>query len=239
MKKKKKNTNCLTQKKQRSENGNHNKYSLDNVIKKLKVHLMNFLLIMINTIFKTTTKKDSCLRPINVKYIENVTKEFNIHFLNQKVFIILSLNTYNIKYIKQYFFNDRIIYIMNKKLIDIIQTYFLMESDDYKTEFSCGNEDLFENFKKNEKDKILCDIMEMILKKENSLLTYFEEIKGRKIKKDPLYKKYYQLIEKNQKLFEEYELKPNNSEIMKEFDNMIEKKEQKNLIKNLNLPLEV
>ena len=238
MTKKKKNTNCLTQK-QRSENGNHNKYSLDNVVKRIKVHFMNFLLIMINTIFKTITKKDSCLRPINVKYIENVTKEFNIHFLNQKVFIILSLNSYNIKYIKQNFFNNRINYIMNKKLIDIIQTYFLMESDDYKTEFSCGNEDLFENFKKNEKDKILCDIMEMILKKENSLLTYFEEIKGRKIKNDAFYQKYYQLIEKNQKLFEEHQLNQNNTEIMKEFDNMIEKKEQKNLIKNLNLPLEV
>ena len=199
MGKKKKNTNCLTQKKQRSENGNHNKYSLDNVAKKVKVHLMNFLLIMINTIFKTITKKDSCLRPINNIYTKNVTKEFNIHFLNQKVFIILSLYTYNIKYIKQNFCNNRINYIMNKKLIDIIQTYFLMESDDYKTEFSCGNEDLFENFKKNEEDKILCDIMEMILKKENSLLTYFEEIKGRKIKKDALYKKYYQLIRKNQK----------------------------------------
>ena len=198
MEKKKKNTNCLTQK-QRSENGNHNKYSLDNVVKRIKVHFMNFLLIMINTIFKTITKKDSCLRPINNIYTKNVTKEFNIHFLNQKVFIILSLNTYNIKYIKQYFFNDRINYIMNKKLIDIIKTYFLMESDDYKTEFSCGNEDLFENFKKYEEDKIICDIMEMILKKENSLLTYFEEIKGRKIKKDALYKKYYQLIRKNQK----------------------------------------
>ena len=50
MEKKKKNTNCLTQK-QRSENGNHNKYSLDNVVKRIKVHFMNFLLIMINTIF--------------------------------------------------------------------------------------------------------------------------------------------------------------------------------------------
>ena len=239
MTKKKKNTNCLTQKKQRSENGNHNKYSLDNVIKKLKVHLMNFLLIMINTILKQTTKKDSCLRPINVKYIENVTKEFNIHFLNQKVFIILSLNSYNIKYIKQNFFNNRINYIMNKKLIDIIKTYFLMELDDYKTEYSCGNEYLFENFKKNEEDKIICDIMEMILKKENSLLTYFEEIKGRKIKNHAFYQKYYQLIEKNKKLFEEHQLNQNNIEMMKEFDNMIEKKEHKNLIKNLNLPLEV
>ncbi len=224
MTKKKKNTNCLTQKKQRSEN---DKYLSDNVTIKLKVHLMNFLLIMINTIFKTTTKKDSCLRPIKVIYTENVTKEFNIHFLNQKVFIILSLNTYNIKYIKQYFFNDRIIYIMNKKLIDIIKTIFLMESDDYKTEFSCGNENLFENLKKNEEDKIICDIKEMILKKENSLLTYFEEIKGRKIQKDAFYKKYYQLIEKNQKLFEEYQLKQNNTEMMKKFDNMIEKKAQK------------
>ena len=95
MEKKKKNTNCLTQK-QRSENGNHNKYSLDNVVKRIKVHFMNFLLIMINTIFKTITKKDSCLKRIKVSYTENVTQEFNIHFLNQKVFIILSLNTYNI-----------------------------------------------------------------------------------------------------------------------------------------------
>ena len=128
---------------------------------------------------------------------------------------------------------------MNKKLIDIIKTYFLMELDDYKTEYSCGNEYLFENFKKNEEDKIICDIMEMILKKENSLLTYFEEIKGRKIKNDAFYQKYYQLIEKNKKLFEEHQLNQNNTEMMKEFDNMIEKKEHKNLIKNLNLPLEV
>ena len=108
-----------------------------------------------------------------------------------------------------------------------------------KRNISCGNEDLFENFKKKEEDKIICDIMEMILKKENSLLTYFEEIKGRKIKNDAFYQKYYQLIEKNQKLFEEHQLNQNNTEMMKEFDNMIEKKGHKNLIKNLNLPLEV
>ena len=76
----------LNQKIQRSENGNHNKYSLDNVIKKLKVHLMNFLLIMINTIFKKTIKKDNCLRPINFIYIENVTKAFNIHYFKLKSF---------------------------------------------------------------------------------------------------------------------------------------------------------
>ncbi len=81
--------------------------------------------------------------------------------------------------------------------------------------------------------------MENILKKENSLLTYFEEIKGRELKRKNFYKEYYQLIEKNQKIFEEYKLiqKKITIEMIKEFDTMIEKENEKNLIQNLGLPL--
>ena len=81
--------------------------------------------------------------------------------------------------------------------------------------------------------------MENILKKENSLLTYFEEIKGRELKNKNFYKEYYQLIEKNQKIFEEYKLiqKKITIEMMKEFDKMIANENEKNQIQNLGLLL--
>ena len=287
-----KKTNLLNKKKGRISKdntlikGNHNKYSDDNLVKKTKVLAMNFLIVMINSLIENILKKlntppnnNSFLQPIKVNYSENVTKEFNIHFLNQKIYIILSLNSYNIKVIKNYLSNKKFNEIMNMKLNVIIQTFFLMKSNEYIAEFSSENQFLFDNLKEKKKDKTIYEKMKKILKKkENSLLTYFEEIKGRKLKKNSFYKEYYQIIEKNQKTFEEeyqikektqkifeenqikektqktfeeYQIKEKNhkafeeyqlnqkqinTEMMKEFDKMNEKEEQKYLIKKLNLP---
>ena len=234
-----KKTNLLNKKKGRISKdntlikGNHNKYSDDNLVKKTKVLAMNFLIVMINSLIENILKKlntppnnNSFLQPIKVNYRENVTKEFNIHFLNQKIYIILSLNSYNIKVIKNYLSNKKFNEIMNMKLNVIIQTFFLMKSNEYIAEFSSENQFLFDNLKEKKKDKTIYEKMKKILKKkENSLLTYFEEIKGRKLKKNSFYKEYYQIIEKNQKAFEEYQIKEKKQKIFEE--NQIKEKTQK------------
>ena len=235
-----KKTNLLNKKKGRISKdntlikGNHNKYSDDNLVKKTKVLAMNFLIVMINSLIENILKKlntppnnNSFLQPIKVNYSENVTKEFNIHFLNQKIYIILSLNSYNIKVIKNYLSNKKFNEIMNMKLNVIIQTFFLMKSNEYIAEFSSENQFLFDNLKKKKKDKTIYEKMKKILKKkENSLLTYFEEIKGRKLKKNSFYKEYYQIIEKNQKAFEEYQIKEKNQKTFEE-EYQIKEKTQK------------
>ena len=234
-----KKTNLLNKKKGRISKdntlikGNHNKYSDDNLVKKTKVLAMNFLIVMINSLIENILKKlntppnnNSFLQPIKVNYRENVTKEFNIHFLNQKIYIILSLNSYNIKVIKNYLSNKKFNEIMNMKLNVIIQTFFLMKSNEYIAEFSSENQFLFDNLKEKKTDKTIYEKMKEILKKkENSLLTYFEEIKGRKLKKNSFYKEYYQIIEKNQKAFEEYQIKEKNQKTFEEYQ--IKEKNQK------------
>ena len=253
MQMKKEKANFLNKKRGRISNNNksikgkHDKNSPDNMVKKLKVQIMKFLIILMNHIIGISNKKNNNLQLIDPDFTENVTKEYNIHFFNQKVYMILSLNSQNLIIIQNYYYLDQFNQILNMKLNDIIQTIFLMKSEDFKNKYSFENEFLFEFLKKknenkkkkkNENEEFYKN-MENILKKENSLLTYFEEIKGRELKKKNFYKEYYQLIEKNKKIFEEYKLiqKKITIEMIKEFDTMIEKENEKNLIQNLGLPL--
>ena len=242
---KKETANFLNKKRGRISNNNksikgkHDKYSSDNMVKKLKVQIMNFLIVLMNHIIGLSNKKNNNLQSIDVKYIENVTKEYNIHFFNQKVYMILSLNAQNLIIIQKYYFFEQFNQILNMKLNDIIQTIFLMKSEDFKNKYSFENEFLFDNLKKKNENEEIYQNMENILKKENSLLTYFEEIKGRELKNKNFYKEYYQLIEKNQKIFEEFNLiqKKITIEMMKDFDKMIANENEKNQIQNLGLLL--
>ena len=148
---------------------------------------MNFVVLFGNRLIQKYLKEvdnlnnnNIFLQPIKVIYKENVTKEFNVDFLNQKVYIILSLNSKNIKIIKKFFFNEEFNKIMNMKLIDIIQTIFLIKPKEFEEKYGYKNQFLFQNLNK---DKEIFKKMQIILNKEQSLLTYFEEIKERKLKK--------------------------------------------------------
>lgn len=228
---------------QSSIQGKHNKFSLDNIAKKFKVQFLNFLVFFVKMLIQKYLKEvdnlnnnNIFLQPIKVIYKENVTKEFNVDFLNQKVYIILSLNSKNIKIIKKFFFNEEFNKIMNMKLIDIIQTIFLIKPKEFEEKYGYKNQFLFQNLNK---DKEIFKKMQIILNKEQSLLTYFEEIKERKLKKTDFYQSYKISVKRIENEFEEYKLIQNNNNInmMKEFLQILDKENQQNLIKDLNLPL--
>jgi len=224
----------------------HDKFSSDNIVKKIKVQFMNFLIFFLNMLIKKKVKEldlpdeNNILKQINVKYKENVTKLFNFDFLKQKVYIILSLNFDNIEIIQKYYFEDKIkefINIMNMELIDVIKTIFLMSSNEFKKKYSLENNEnqffLFENLK--EKEKEISKEMEKILTSKNSLLDYFKRINGRERRKNDFYQNFSRLVKDNSKLFKDYKL--NKQILNNEIDQIIEKEIQKNLIKELNLSL--
>ena len=159
MQMKKEKANFLNKKRGRISNNNksikgkHDKNSPDNMVKKLKVQFMKFLIALMNHIIGISNKKTNNLQSINTKYTKNVTKEYNIHFFNQKVYIILSLNSQNLIVIQKYYFLEQFNQILNMKLNDIIQTIFLMKSEDFKNKYSFENEFLFYNLKKKMKMK--------------------------------------------------------------------------------------
>ena len=228
---------------QSSIQGKHNKFSLDNIAKKFKVQFLNFLVFFVNMLIQKYLKEvdnlnnnNIFLQPIKVIYKENVTKEFNVDFLNQKVYIILSLNSKNIKIIKKFFFNEEFNKIMNMKLIDIIQTIFLIKPKEFEEKYGYKNQFLFQNLNK---DKEIFKKMQIILNKEQSLLTYFEEIKERKLKKTDFYQSYKISVKIIENEFDEFKLiqNENNIKMMKEFLQILDKENQQNLIKDLNLPL--
>ena len=67
-----------------------------------------------------------------------------------------------------------------------------MKSKEFEEKYSFKNQFLFENLKEIPQ---VYKKMEKTLKKENSLLTYFEELKGRKRKKEDFYYGYDKSIE--------------------------------------------
>ena len=158
-------------KKKRSRN--HNNLSIDNIIKKVKGKIMKCIYYTCNKIFERDNK-NVYLDSINKKYVENVTKDFNIKFLQEKIYSILSLNPHNMTIIQQYCLNEQLQEIMNMTLNSSIQKLFLMKSKEFEEKYSFKNQFLFENLKEIPQ---VYKKMEKTLKKENSLLTYFEEIK--------------------------------------------------------------
>ena len=176
-------------KKKRSRN--HNNLSKDNYTKKAKGKIMKCILYTCNKIIESDNE-DVYLDSINKKYVENVTKDFNIKFLQEKIYSILSLNPHNMTIIQQYCLNEQLQEIMNMTLNSSIQKLFLMKSKEFEEKYSFKNQFLFENLKEIPQ---VYKKMEKTLKKENSLLTYFEELKGRKTKKNDFYYGYDKSIE--------------------------------------------
>ena len=71
-------------KKKRSRN--HNNLSIDNIIKKVKGKSMKCIYYTCNKIIGRDNK-NVYLDSINKKYVENVTKDFNIKFLQEKIIV--------------------------------------------------------------------------------------------------------------------------------------------------------
>jgi len=94
----------LGRKKKEDESGsNHNKYSPDNIIKKIKVKILDYLLNFINkllyTILDDNTIK-SCLKNINKREYEENSKDNLIKYIDYKIFINNMKKDQNIKFLE-------------------------------------------------------------------------------------------------------------------------------------------
>ena len=146
----------------------------DNLMKKLKGRIMKCLNNVSNKIIGK-----GYIKQIDYKFIANVTKKFNIKLLKAKICRIFSFDKDNRKIIQDNDYNQKFKKIMNMTLNKFINKIFLMKSNEFKKEYCFECQDLFENLKNKEKKKEY-KIMKKILKKK--LLTYFQNLHGRKLK---------------------------------------------------------
>lgn len=71
--------------------GAHNKFSSDNIIKKIKTNLFNYLIIFINSIIPKECKKYS-LKKLKYDYANQLKKDNEINCLNMTLKVLLSLD---------------------------------------------------------------------------------------------------------------------------------------------------
>ena len=116
----------------------HNKYSPDNIIKKIKVYLFHYLIIFVNEELIGKNKyKNSKLKKLDYKYIFNTNKEDNINYLKMYLRELLSLEI-TTKYItKSKNTNEKIIekmlqkndekvrYVLNLRFIEWIDIFIM------------------------------------------------------------------------------------------------------------------
>ena len=97
----------------------HDKYSPDNIIKKIKVHLFHILIIFVNSeLIGSHVYKTSKLKKLDYKIISNTNKEDNIIYLNMTLEELLSLEITKKYRTKNKNINKNIIQKMLKKRND-------------------------------------------------------------------------------------------------------------------------
>ena len=119
----------------------HNKYSPDNIIKKIKVYLFHYLIIFVNVELICKNKyKNLKLKKLNYKYIFNTNKEDNINYLNMHLKELLSLDI-TTKYItKNKNTNEKIIQKMLKQNDEKIQYVFNLQFKEWIDIFTMKKE---------------------------------------------------------------------------------------------------
>lgn len=89
--KKKKKKGRLKNNKNDGSIGAHNKFSSDNIIKKIKTNLFNYLIIFINSILPKECQKYS-LKKLKYDYTNQLKKDNEINYLNMALKVLLSLD---------------------------------------------------------------------------------------------------------------------------------------------------
>ena len=170
-------------KKSSEEAGAHNKYSDDNIIKKIKGHFLKTVILYINDIFKM--KKDGLVILNYKKSINQIKKDSDLNILNMPIKDLLSQditakfknkkNDWNKKLIESILngnknnedekFND---FVLSMKYIDWIKIY--------TTQNNINDLDINEAWKEKIKSKMpnIKELLTKIRKEEgNSYLSYF------------------------------------------------------------------
>ena len=151
---------CFLIKKIPKNQNQHNKFMIDNTMKKVRVYLLNYLVFSIN---KKLEEEGIELGKINYDYKSNLNKEVNINDLNKSIKDLLSINKNN---------EQKIRLILNKKNNKIEEMFnlsfrewiyiFTLEIEPSKNENKFDGFDLLlEEILKNNGDEqnYLCDFI--------------------------------------------------------------------------------
>jgi len=151
--------------------GNHNKYSEDNIIRKIKSNFFKYINEQLN---KKVKNKNKFLK-LDSKISENLKRDYNISLMNQKIKDIYL----NAKISSKYRTQQSINYDLNIKLIEEI--YNGIEEMDAINTLELTYLDLFEEYRNTYLDKVLNHIRDEEEKKnesEKDINAYIEKIKN-------------------------------------------------------------
>ena len=159
----------------------HNKYTDDNIIRKIKTNIFKYILSSLNESLKFTNEK---FYPLNAKLNENLKKEINIELFNKRIYQIymsedlnghhINRNDSNKNLIKKIFEENieiKTINILNMTFIGVLN--HIREKDLHK--FLQAIKEKEE--KKNNKN--LDDYMENVCHYLNTFIKWFDDIDGK------------------------------------------------------------
>ena len=165
-------TNCGRKKKESLIKGNHNKYTEDNIMRKIKTNFFKFINNQLN---KNLKNKNYEFLKLDSKINENLKKDYNEELMKTKIKDLYSKAEISSKYRtkKSKYSNAN---------IDLIEKiYNEMEEIDVIYLLELSYSDLFEIFRINYLDGFLNHIRDEETKKkesENDINTYLENIKN-------------------------------------------------------------
>ena len=178
IKKKNKKRGRLSHKRKETNFGvQHDKFSDDNILRKIKVRFLKNLIIFINLLYSTYKKENSTLiLMIDSSVSKNINRSTVLKWLNKKVKDALSCkisskykkydSNENKNKIRQFYENEK----NNPKLIQILE---MKIKDIYEIYIKEENEEGFEKFKNFDYDKKQLE-KEMLRKNEDKIKEYLE-----------------------------------------------------------------
>ena len=163
----------------------HNKYSNDNIKRRIKGLYNNYIIILLNTLIKKKFKKSKIkFFKMNIEITKDISIEFNRNLLEKPIKDIiinvskkyqdLNRNKNCIKYIQEQKNNEEIMNILNMSYKDLYTNYYL-KSKDSENSYEAHKEKLLETHGKEYLDKFI----------ENSegFIEFFTKGKNRKARK--------------------------------------------------------
>ena len=167
-----KKTNCGRKKKESLIKGNHNKYSEDNIIRKIKTNFFKFINEYLN---KKLKNKNYQFLKLDSTINENLKKDYNEKLMETKIKDLYYNASISSKYrTKKKKYSDA-----NRNLIEEI--FNKMEENDVISILDLSYLDLFEEFRNNYLEKFLEHIRDEEVKKnelENDINAYLENIRN-------------------------------------------------------------
>ena len=163
----------------------HNKYSNDNIKRRIKGLYNNYIIILLNTLIKKKFKKSKMkFFKMNIEITKDISIEFNRNLLEKPIkdIIINVSNKYQdlnrnkncIKFIQEQNNNEEIMNILNMSYKDLYTNYYLKSTD---------SDNSYEAHKENLLEKCGKEYLDKFIENSEGFIDFFTKGKNRKARK--------------------------------------------------------